>query len=84
MKDIDNIRDTVQYLLMENNTVVLTVEEYINSLSKATSSLSRAAECGPENAVVIIRRNTFVQFEDIHNFPQQSNIENEHNKQFCV
>jgi hypothetical protein len=69
---------------MENNTVVLTVEEYINSLSKATSSLSRAAECGPENAVVIIRRNTYVQFEDIHNFPQQTNIENEHSKQFNI
>lgn len=84
MKDIDNIRETVQYLLMENNTIVLTVEEYINSLSKATSSLSRAAECGPENAVAIIRRDTYVQFEDIQNFPQQTNIENEHNKQFNI
>lgn len=84
LKYIDGIRDTVQYLLMENNTIVLTVEEYINSLSKATSSSSRAAECGPENAVAIIRRNTSVQFEDIHNFPQQTNIENEHNKQFNI
>jgi len=54
---IDKIPDTVKYLVMENVKIVLTMKDISDTLVTVNSSLSRAAECGPENAVSITRRN---------------------------
>ncbi|XP_076109466.1 uncharacterized protein LOC143078490 [Mytilus galloprovincialis] len=64
---IDRIPDTITYLQMDNVTTILRMEEVYDSLSKANSPITRAAECGPENAVVIIRRGTKTTLEDMQN-----------------
>ncbi|XP_063442772.1 toll-like receptor 10 [Mytilus trossulus] len=64
---IDHISDTIKYLQMDNVTTSLRMKEVYESLSKANSPITRAAECGPENAFAIIRRGTKVEFEDFHN-----------------
>ncbi|XP_063443436.1 uncharacterized protein LOC134723818 [Mytilus trossulus] len=64
---IDHIPDTITYLHMDNVTTILRMEELYDSLSKANSPITRAAECGPENAFVIIQRGTKATFEDMQN-----------------
>ncbi|CAG2240822.1 unnamed protein product [Mytilus edulis] len=64
---IDQIPDTIKYLQMDNVTTILRMEEVYDSLSKVNSPITRAAECGPENAIVIIRRGTKTTFEDMQN-----------------
>ncbi|XP_071171936.1 toll-like receptor 6 [Mytilus edulis] len=62
---INSIPDTIKYLQMDNVTVSQRVGEFYDSISKANSAITRAAECGPENAFSIIRRGTKVKFEDL-------------------
>jgi hypothetical protein len=80
---IDTIPDTVKYLVMENVKIVLTMKDIFDTLVTVNSSLSRAAECGPENAVSITRRNISIKIVDIHNFLNANNII-EHNRQFHI
>ncbi|XP_063442643.1 uncharacterized protein LOC134722940 [Mytilus trossulus] len=63
---IDSIPDTIKYLQIENVTLIHNVRDLYDSLSKANSSLTKAAECGPENAFSIIQRGTKDEFEDMH------------------
>lgn len=80
---IDTIPDTVTYLVMENVKIVLKMKDISDTLLTVNSSLSRAAECGPENAVSITRRNISIKIDDIHNFLNTNDIL-EHNRQFHI
>lgn len=80
---IDTIPDTVKYLVMENVKIVLTMKDIFDTLVTVNSSLSRAPECGPENAISIIRRNISIKIDDIHNFLHTNDIL-EHNRQFHI
>ncbi|CAC5366569.1 unnamed protein product [Mytilus coruscus] len=53
---IDSIPDTIKYLQMENVTTILRIKETYDSIPIADSPITRATECGPENAFSIIRR----------------------------
>ncbi|XP_052060081.1 toll-like receptor 2 type-2 [Mytilus californianus] len=65
---IDSIPDTIKYLQMENVTIIQKIREIYDSMSKANSPITRAAECGPENAFSIIKRRIKIIFEDMHNY----------------
>ncbi|CAG2240821.1 unnamed protein product [Mytilus edulis] len=65
---INSIPDTIKYFQMYNVTIILRIEEFYESISKVNSAITRAAECGPENAFSIIRRGTKVKFEDFKNY----------------
>ncbi|CAC5415042.1 unnamed protein product [Mytilus coruscus] len=65
---INSIPDTIEYLQMDNVTIILRIGELYDSLSKAHSPITRATECGPENAFSIIQRGTKANFEDMYNF----------------
>ncbi|XP_071171954.1 toll-like receptor 6 [Mytilus edulis] len=84
---IDSIPDTIKYLQIENVTIIYNVRELYDSLSKANSSLTKAAECGPENAYSIIQRRTRDIFEDIHNashFTDFFNVLTDHSHYFSI
>ena len=68
---------------MENNTIFMTTTELYASLSTVNTSLTRSAECGPENATVITRRNTAIQIVDTGNF-KEPNIVSEHSRHFNI
>ncbi|CAC5393874.1 unnamed protein product [Mytilus coruscus] len=53
---------------MDNVTTILRFEEVYDSMSKANSPITRAAECGPENAFSIIRRGKKAKFEGFQNY----------------
>ncbi|VDI78755.1 toll-like receptor 1 [Mytilus galloprovincialis] len=65
---INSIPDTIKHLQMDNVTIILRIGELYDSLSKANSPITRAAECGPENAFSIILRGTTANIEDMHNY----------------
>lgn len=66
--EIESIPDTIKYFVMENIRIVSTVKELHDSRPSLNSHLTRPAECGPENAISIIRRNISIHYEDIQNF----------------
>ena len=82
-KDIDDITDVTRYFVMENNTILMTTTELYASLSTVNTSLTRSAECGPENAIAITRRNTAIQIVDTGNF-KEPNIVFEHSRHFNI
>jgi len=59
------------------------MKDISDTLVTVNSSLSRATEFGPENAVSITRRNISIKIDDIHNFLQTNDIL-EHNRQFHI
>ncbi|CAG2184655.1 unnamed protein product [Mytilus edulis] len=65
---INSIPDTIKHLQMDNVTIILRIGELYDSLSKANSPITRAAECGPENAFSIILRGTTANIEDMQNY----------------
>ncbi|XP_063442817.1 toll-like receptor 6 [Mytilus trossulus] len=64
---INSIPDTIKYLQMDNVIISQRVGDLYDSIPKANSPITRAAECGPENAFSIIQRGTNVTFEDLEN-----------------
>lgn len=65
--EIENIPDTIKYFVMENIRIVSTVKELHDSRPSLNSHLTKSAECGPEYAISIIRRNISIHYEDLHN-----------------
>lgn len=82
-KDIDDISDVTRYFTMVNNTILTTTTELYASLSTVNTSLTRSAECGPENAIAITRRNIAIQIVDTGNF-KEPNIVSEHSRHFNI
>lgn len=60
-----------------------TTTELYASLSTVNTSLTRSAECGPENAIAITRRNIAIQIVDTGNF-KEPNIVSEHSRHFNI
>ncbi|CAC5415054.1 unnamed protein product [Mytilus coruscus] len=63
-KTIDRIPDALQHVQIENATKIVTMKELAESLPKSYSPITRAAECGPENAKIIIQRGISIEIEE--------------------